>query len=273
VTGKRARRAKGLPSPIGEKSVHAGPQLAGRRLNLIPHTVDEQYVFRFEFGPALLAQVLEKLQQLTPIAIDELPPESKRYPGFYQLFRNQESVYIGRTTRPIARRIREHIGKLRGRVPESEMTVRYVFVEDLSLVGVSEDTLIEYFSPLGLDPWATTGFGSKTPGYKRARQRSKWHAEFIPDLTTPVVAGNPRPRSLRQLIRSIGNGAPITVSVPREHVSRFDSDHPDAFHQAREEKPFGEWIAEVEKLLNSRWTIRREPMGWYVVPMEDAPTP
>jgi hypothetical protein len=35
--------------------------IMGWRLSLIPHSVDPKLVFRFELGPAILAQVLEQL--------------------------------------------------------------------------------------------------------------------------------------------------------------------------------------------------------------------
>jgi hypothetical protein len=237
--------------------------LKGRRLQLIPHDVDERYVFRFEFGPAILAQVLEKIRVLPLIPLLEIKMEHAPYPGFYQLFHNEESVYVGRSLRPVAARLAEHARKLRGRVPLNEVAARYLFVEDLSLVGLSEDAMISYFQPLGLDEWAM-GFGSKATGHGRAKQKSAWHVANPPDLAFALTAGSPEPRTLRQLVRAVAKGSPVTLSIPRESAASFDEAHPDRFIVATQRRPFLEWIAEIEARLASGWHISREQMGWYI---------
>ena len=133
----------------GAKSVELSASgIVGRRLQLIPHAVDSRLVFRFEFGPAILSQVLEQIEQLDPVPLVEAA-NTAEYPGFYQLLHNGESRYIGRALRPVQVRLKEHVKKLRSRIPLEEVTCRYLYVEDLSLVGLSEDTLIAYFYPRG----------------------------------------------------------------------------------------------------------------------------
>lgn len=239
--------------------------LEGRRLQLIPHSVDARYVFRFEFGPAILAQVLEKIRTLPSTRLLDVSSERAPYPGFYQLFRGDDSVYVGRTIRPIAQRLGEHARKLRGRIPLPEMSARYLFVEDLSLVGLSEDAMIAYFHPLGLDPWGKLGFGSKATGFGRAGQSSDWHDANPADLNFPVIAGNAKARTLRQFIASVSKGAPLVLSIPRELTARFDLEHPGQLMIPSAERPFGEWITQVESLLATGWRIDRRPMAWYVV--------
>lgn len=240
--------------------------LEGRRLQLIPHEVDPRYVFRFEFGPAILAQVLEKISSLPISLLTDVAKESAAvYPGFYQLFRSGKSVYVGRTIRPVGQRLGEHARKLRGRVPLSEMGARFLFVEDLSLVGLSEDAMIAYFHPLGLDPWGKMGFGSKATGFGRAGQESDWHDAFHADLSIMVQAGHAQPRTLRQLVVSIAKGAPLVLSIPRQLVARFDEDHPDVFVVYPHVHPFTEWIADIETRLASGWRVDRKPMAWYIV--------
>jgi hypothetical protein len=240
--------------------------LEGRRLQLIPHDVDPRYVFRFEFGPAILAQVLEKIENLPILPLTDVAKETAAvYPGFYQLFRNNESVYVGRTIRPVGQRLGEHARKLRGRVPLSQMGARFLFVEDLSLVGLSEDAMIAYFHPLGLDPWGKMGFGSKATGFGRAGQESDWHEAFHADLVLMVQAGHVQSKTLRQLIASIARGAPLVLSIPRQLVVQFDKDHPAPFVMYPHERPFTEWIADVESRLATGWRVDRKPMAWYIV--------
>lgn len=264
--GEESRADGDIESEAEASDADESPGLEGRRLQLIPHNVDPRYVFRFEFGPAILAQVLEKIENLPIMPLLDVAKESAAvYPGFYQLFRNNESVYVGRTIRPVGQRLGEHARKLRGRVPLSEMGARFLFVEDLSLVGLSEDAMIAYFHPLGLDPWGKMGFGSKATGFGRAGQESDWHEAFHADLGLMVMAGHAQPKTLRQLIVSIAKGAPLVFSIPRQLVADFDRDHPASFVVYPHERPFTDWIADVEARLANGWRVDRKPMAWYIV--------
>lgn len=247
-------------------------ELAGRRLRFIPHDVPN--VFRFEFGPAVLAQVLEKLEALPTIPLRDVDALNAPYPGFYQLFWRdggeglERSVYVGKTTRPLYQRLQEHRRKLQGRIPIDDMGVRFVFVEDLSLVGISEDTLIAYFGPLGLDDWGASGFGSKVTGAGRSGQTSAWSERFPPDLTFPVRAGDVLAVPLEQHLRTIQRGAPLTLSIPRRDRSRFRSEFNEAIEFEIETAPFEVWIARIEPLLEEKgWRIDRRPMAWYIRPL------
>jgi hypothetical protein len=244
--------------------------LEGKRLQLIPHDIDPRYVFRFEFGPAILAQVLEKISSLPITALTEVVAEPNAvYPGFYQLFRKGESVYVGRTIRPIGQRLGEHSRKLRGRVPLTEMGARFLFVEDLSLVGLSEDAMIAYFHPLGLDQWGKMGFGSKATGFNRAGQESDWHDSFPADLTLPIVAGHAQPKTFRQLVASIARGAPLVLSIPKQLVAKFGEEHPGLLLVPPQERPFTDWVADIETRLAHGWRVDRKPMAWYIVRDEE----
>jgi hypothetical protein len=246
-----------------EELAEAG--LVGRRLILI-RDVDDRFVFRFEFGPAILAQVREKLDPLPKIPLDRVTREEARFPGFYQLFRNQDSVYVGRSIRPIATRVAEHRKRLRGQVELEEMSIKYLFVEDLSLVALSEHTMISYFHPLGMDEWGKLGFGSKAPGYGRAGQMSKWDEVYPPDLNFPVRAGTQgHLRTLRTLVSSIRRGAPIDFSIPRRFGTQFRNAHAEQIDVPISERPFAEWGEIVGQHLAPGWRVRREPMGWYIV--------
>jgi hypothetical protein len=241
-------------------------RLAGRRLRLIPHDVDERLVFRFEFGPAILAQVLEKMRPLPMLPLTSITAREAPYSGFYQLFRNGQSKYVGRTIRPVGSRLLEHSRKLRGRVPLGEMSCRFVFVEDLSLVGLSEDALIAYFHPLGLDDWGKLGFGSKVPGHGRAGQTSEWHEANPPDLSLRIQAGGRSARTLRQLITQVARGAPLTLSIPTEFRARFDATFSTFESIPEQTLSFSDWITVIERILAPAWSLQRQPMAWYIVP-------
>src|SRR6185437_7163950 len=98
----------------------------------------DELVFRFEVGPAILAQLLEKLERIPTMPL--MNALGARYPGFYQLFMGGHPKYIGKTARPIGQRLKEHARKLRHRtgIDLDAISCKYAFVEDPSLVDVAE---------------------------------------------------------------------------------------------------------------------------------------
>ena len=225
---------------------------------------DEPYVFRFEVGPAILTQLLQKLQRLNTQPLME--SLQARYPGFYQLFLDGRSVYIGKTARPIKERLEEHIWKLRGRIPYERIGCKYAYVEDPSLVDVAEGTLINFFGATEGAEWNRTGFGSKVPGYNRGKQVvSKWELRYPADLSWPVTAGGASPRNLYSLIVEIASEAPITFSVPMAYRKTFRAAHAGSLNVPSETKPFVEWVGLVAQHLAAGWIIDKQPSGWYIV--------
>lgn len=226
---------------------------------------DEPFVFRFEVGPAILVQLLEKLRQLTVSPL--LSCLDARYPGFYQLFLDGRPVYIGKTSRPIGVRLREHVKKIRGRIDFARMEAKFAYVEDPSLVDVAEGALINFFDSFGEADWNQSGFGSKTTGFGRAGTRgADWDTLFPPDLDWPIEAGLARPITLAQHIAKINRQAPITFTIPREHRAAFNAAHPSTISVPVTTSPFREWVEWVSRELTAGWTIRREPRSWYIVP-------
>lgn len=227
--------------------------------------VPDELVFRFELGPAILAQLLETLRRSPPLPIVEALKEAK-YPGFYQIFLDGDPKYIGRTTRTIRARLREHVGKIRGRIPLDRIAAKFAFVEDPSLVDVSENALIQFFAEHGLADWNTSGFGSKVPGYRRGRQvASEWAEQFPADHAWPVEAGDEDPMSLYDLIRQVGRGAPITFSLPMSFRSAFRRDHAGDLSIPTSQRTFEEWVLMIEERLAPGWHIEKQASGWYVV--------
>ncbi|WNG19260.1 hypothetical protein [Cystobacter fuscus] len=236
-----------------------------RTITPIRDVPDEQ-VFRFEIGPAILRQLLEKLDKIPRSPIQEAL--GAKYPGFYQLFLNGEAKYIGKTSRPVGARLREHVRKLRGRVGISLENVqcRYAFVEDPSLVDVAEGALIDFFYLRGLAEWNLSGFGSKVTGYGRGRTAaSEWSLQFPPDPALLLEAGADEKLTLIGLIATIGSGSSITFSVPREYKVDFKAAHPELLDVPRATRSLGEWASIVEGFLKPGWRIDRQSMSWYVV--------
>jgi len=251
-----------LDSAEEEEARSRPPIDAVRPIRDIPN----QYVFRFEVGPAILAQLLEKLKKIP------IKPLSKAldapYPGFYQIFLKDEPKYIGKSSRPLGDRLREHFRKLSRRIglEISEVGCKYAFVEDPSLVDVAEGALISFFSQHGFTAWNQTGFGSKVTGHGRGNQKiSAWALQFPPNLDSPLFAGSERPLLLWNLVNQIREQSPLTFSVPRSHALRFKSAHPNPVSISPRELPFQEWVLLLEKLLKPGWKISRKGESWYIV--------
>lgn len=241
---------------------------AGRAVRPIRDEPDE-LVFRFEVGPAILAQLLEKLSRIKLRPLDEAL--SAKYPGFYQLFLRGEPKYIGKTSRPVGVRLREHRIKLSGRrgIDMKDVTCRFAFVEDPSLVDVAEGALINFFGDEGMADWNTSGFGSKVTGHGRGGQgASKWSEEFPHDTERLVPAGDAGPLTPVALARQLIDVAPITLSVPTKFRKAFSADHTTAFDIPIAVRPFSEWVAVLEGVLAPGWWVDRQAESWYIYSRE-----
>jgi hypothetical protein len=228
--------------------------------------VADELVFRFEVGPAILAQLLQKLERLEtmplPLALDA------KYPGFYQIFVDGKPKYIGKTARPVGSRLKEHTKKLQGRrgIDFAKVTCRYAFVEDPSLVDVAEGALIDFFASKGLADWNTTGFGSKVSGHGRGGQEaSDWTKQFPPDLDVLIAIEGVMPLTLDSIVRQVASRSPITLSVPTKLREAFQRDHEEVFAAGSLRRTFTAWIELIEGHLAPEWRLDRKAESWYIV--------
>jgi len=260
------RKPQDFTLESGEVDEELSERDQGYRAIMPIRDVSDGLVFRFEIGPAILAQLLEKLERIPLVRIRDAL--NAKYPGFYQLFLGSEPKYIGKTSRPVGTRLREHLKKLQGRAGISldEVYCRYAFVEDPSLVDVAEGALIDFFSRQNMAEWNLSGFGSKAPGYGRGRTAdSDWARQFPPDLSQPVEAGASNSLTLLELVAMIRSVSPITFTVPKLHESDFRAMHVKMLSVPRQTMPFIEWARFVESLLAPGWHIDRQAVGWYIV--------
>lgn len=261
-----------------DRSTETSPSRQDQRhLNTgLPHLItvkpirdkeDEPFVFRFEVGPAILQQLLVKLDALSLHPLEDALVA--KHPGFYQLFLDGEPVYIGKTSRPIGVRMSEHKRKIRGRINYDRITCKYAYVEDPSLVDVSENALLDFFDKLDAAEWNHSGFGSKVTGYGRAGQKtSDWGGQFSPDLSWPVELGSTGEKTLGQIIWQLTRESPITFSLPRRNKEAFDQDHPEKILRLPKKKPFNVWARWIERMLKPSWYIEKTKTGWYVTTKE-----
>lgn len=267
--------------PLDDEAVEkaeAEARIAAASVSVI-RDVEDRFVFRFEVGPAILAQVYAKLDRLPRLPLGAVAAERskkledahRQFPGvseyraFYQLFFKGESKYVGKTTRGVAVRLFEHQRKLFGRVGINldDVECKYVFVEDPSLVDMAEGSLISYFG--GMASWNASGLGSKVTGAGRLDQKqSEWQRTYPPDFSVTVEAGGDEPMTLFALLKQLAVWAPVTLAIPKVQRSAFQADHPTAFDIRRVELLWVDWVKLLESHLAEGWAIERGTENWHV---------
>lgn len=126
--------------------------------------------FRLSITQALADQLSASLAMLqpAPLTIVELSHIAPRG-GVYQLFHNENLVYIGKADSNLAERLKQHHRKISGRenITVTEITFTALYVdEDLSAVA-PETLLINKHKVAGSLAWNFNGFGNKDPGKER----------------------------------------------------------------------------------------------------------
>lgn len=126
--------------------------------------------FRLSITQALGDQLLASLMRLEPAPLQEASLLGLReLPGVYQLYLDDELVYVGKADRSLPARLRQHKRKVSGRANISleNMTFCCLYVaEDFSALA-PEKLLINRYAQRGEAPWNRNGFGGKDPGRRR----------------------------------------------------------------------------------------------------------
>lgn len=125
--------------------------------------------FEIDIISALTEQLVNALSlldkgALTTENIQSVPNER----GVYQLFHNENLVYVGKAD-ILRSRLTDHYWKIRGRknISAEEMTFRCVTVHRNWTALAPERTLIDHFKGEGLCEWNGNAFGPHDPGRER----------------------------------------------------------------------------------------------------------
>jgi hypothetical protein len=126
--------------------------------------------FKLSITQALADQLAERLQPLrsAPLSENSLEHVANR-PGVYELFLADQRVYVGKASKSLPARLRNHARKLSGRTGLSLANVRFVclYVDEDLEAAAPETLLIKKYRDAGGSPWNTNGFGNKDPGRRR----------------------------------------------------------------------------------------------------------
>ncbi|KOG89983.1 GIY-YIG nuclease family protein [Streptomyces varsoviensis] len=158
-----------------------------------------------------LAKALKGLDR-APLAEENLA-RLKEKPGVYQLYLNDEFVYVGKADKSLPARLRNHLRKISGRrnISLEEMAFSCLYVaEDFSALA-PEQLLITHHKGQGDIPWNNNGFGNKDPGRQRdstVLKRNHFDVLFPIDLDRPVEGLQAGETTLHTLLESIKTGLP-----------------------------------------------------------------
>jgi hypothetical protein len=198
--------------------------------------------FKLSITRALADQLADALSRLrpAPLAAERLDDLQNR-PGVYELFVHGKRVYVGKASKDLPKRLRNHLSKLSGRanIDLQDVSFLCLYVDEDLEAAAPETLLIKNYRQSGEVPWNTNGFGNKDPGRNRDHSvvKAKHFDTFYPidlDQKIDTIAGGTYEirdylaavkANLPYLLRfetNLRQLADISVDVPSEPVTASD---------------------------------------------------
>ncbi len=180
--------------------------------------------FKLSITQALADQLAERLQPLRPAALSETSLEHvANRPGVYELFLADQRVYVGKASKSLPTRLRNHARKLSGRTGLALANVRFVclYVDEDLEAAAPETLLIKKYRDAGGSPWNTNGFGNKDPG--RRRDTSEIAADHF-DALYPInlnttVELTPGAWRVEELLTEVKKKLPYNLRYERINIA------------------------------------------------------
>lgn len=183
--------------------------------------------FRLSITKALGDQLAAALDKLTRVdlTLDNIADVQER-PGVYQLYLNDEFVYVGKAeaSQCLPNRLRQHRRKISGRrnINLDDVKFSCLYVEEDFSALAPERLLINHYKRKDGIPWNNNGFGNKDPGKQRDTTiLKKNHFDLIHPINLQLqVAGiQPGDHPVESFLESLKSSLPFNF--------RYDSP-PDA---------------------------------------------
>lgn len=203
-----------------------------------------------------LADALTRLQR-APLTTDNLDDIQSR-PGVYELYLNEQRVYVGKASNSIPSRLRNHLRKLSGRsgIQLVDVSFQCLYVDEDLEAAAPEKMLIKKYRDRGGSPWNTNGFGNKDPGRRRDHSLVKsnhFDALYPINLDLPIDSILPGAYPAGKFLSKVKSGLPFNL--------RFDKG------SSRSKEDYGRSTVEVPpRGLTVRELIRLAvealPEGW-----------
>ncbi|MER7724691.1 GIY-YIG nuclease family protein [Streptomyces sp. NPDC096323] len=215
-----------------------------------------------------LAKALEGLDR-APLAEENLA-RLKEKPGVYQLYLNDEFVYVGKADKSLPARLRNHLRKISGRrnISLAEMAFSCLYVaEDFSALA-PEQLLITHYKDNGEIPWNNNGFGNKDPGRQRdstVLKRNHFDVLFPIDLDRPIEGLQPGGMTLQELLEATKAGLPYNFRYGKSAEFKTQRVHVPAAKMTADEV-----FQLVSAEIPAKWQVTAL-MG-YVIMYDDSPS-
>ena len=215
--------------------------------------------FKLSITRALADQLAVALLGLSPAPLteEELDKLDKR-PGVYELFLDNNKVYIGKASQDLPGRLGNHLRKLSGRtgIRLDQVKFQCLYVDEDLEAAAPEKMLIKNNKDDGTIPWNTNGFGNKDPGRNRDNSLVKanhFDANYPINLDQPFVLPEKLFYSIWEYLQMIKLYFPFNIRYDARLKQR-----PGPFPNLRIEPPQGRTSArELVKLA-----IETLPEGW-----------
>ncbi|MFJ2894147.1 GIY-YIG nuclease family protein [Streptomyces sp. NPDC087218] len=126
--------------------------------------------FKLSITKALGDQLAAALDDLTPAPLTSENIQALRpLPGVYQLYKDDDLVYVGKADKSLPQRIEKHFRKISGRrnISLVEMSFTCLYVDEDFGAVAPERLLINKHRGQGEVPWNYNGFGNNDPGKRR----------------------------------------------------------------------------------------------------------
>lgn len=228
-----------------------------RRIVISPQPFGAAADFKLSITQALADQLAERLRPLRPAPLSENSlAQVENRPGVYELFLADQRVYVGKASRSLPARLRNHARKLSGRTGLSLATVSFVclYVDEDLEAAAPETLLIKKYRDVGGSPWNTNGFGNKDPG--RRRDTSEITADHF-DALYPInvnatVELTPGAWRLDELLAEVK--AQLPYNLRYERTSAAARQHYQATLHVESPAPSARQLAEL--------VLTALPVGW-----------
>jgi hypothetical protein len=161
--------------------------------------------FKLSITRALADQLAEALERLEPtsLTLDNLDTLQAR-PGVYELYLEDQRVYVGKADKNLPIRLRKHLRKLSGRagIDPSDVGFLCLYVDEDLEAAAPEKLLIKKYRVHDSIPWNTNGFGNNDPGRNRDKSLVKRNHfdTFYPIDLEKKVAVTPGSYKLKSLL-------------------------------------------------------------------------
>lgn len=229
--------------------------------------------FSLSVTRALRDQLMDALDRLDPVALHQQNLlRVARRGGVYELFVDDELVYVGKSTKDLNARLAQHHRKLSGREGGilDRVTFKCVYVaEDLDAMAPEKMLIAEYRSA-GSVEWNTNGFGNKDPGRQRDTSlvsERHFDSQYPINLSTNVTVDG-QIHDLSQLMDAVKAALPYTFRFERKaHGALAALRNVSVAVDEGEPKTARGWLDSIADRLPSNWSIVALP--GYVIAYPD----